>query len=176
MNNREIPVDDQQNEQEAAPAEEQQVQSSQAERSEPDAQQLRDQLLRTMADMENMRRRHRQEQQTTIQFANEGLLKEILPIFDDFNRSVEAGGKSRDFDSFYSGVQMITGKLQKALEKLNVRKIETVGAPFDFNLHEAIMRQPSDKPEDTILMEVEPGYIYGDRVIRHAKVIVSAGS
>jgi molecular chaperone GrpE len=173
MNNREIPVDDQQNEQGTSTAAEQ---SPSGERSEPDAQQLRDQLLRTMADMENMRRRHRQEQQQMVQYANEGLLKEILPIFDDFNRSVEAGEKSKDFDSFYSGVQMVTGKLQKALEKLNVKKIPTVGASFDVNLHDAIMRQPSDQPEDTILMEVEPGYTYGDRVLRHAKVIVSAGS
>jgi len=139
-------------------------------------QRLRDQAIRAVADLENFRRRAQQEREQFIQYANERLLQSMLPVIDDFQRSVESGGQSRDFESFYQGVSMIHDKLFKILESQGVRKIETVGRPFDVELHEALMRQPSEAPEDTVISELEPGYTYGDRVLRHAKVIVSAGS
>lgn len=139
-------------------------------------QRLRDQAIRAVADLENFRRRAQQEREQFIQYANERLLQSMLPVIDDFQRSVESGGQSQDFESFYQGVSMIHDKLFKILESQGVRKIETVGRPFDVELHEALMRQPSEAPEDTVISELEPGYTYGDRVLRHAKVIVSAGS
>jgi len=66
--------------------------------------------------------------------------------------------------------------MKKLLEGQGGTKIKTVGEPFDVELHEALMRQPSDAPEDTVISELEPGYMFGDKVLRHAKVIVSAGS
>ena len=71
---------------------------------------------------------------------------------------------------------MIDGKFQKLLESHGVKKIETVGQDFDVHLHDALLRQPSDAPEGTVIGELEPGFTYGDKVLRHAKVIVSAGS
>ncbi len=143
---------------------------------EQENKQLREQMIRALADLENIRRRAQQERSETIEYANERLLREILPIIDDFRRSVDAGGQSKDFESFYQGVSMIDGKLQKLLESQKVKKMETVGSEFDVNLHDAMMRQPSDAPEGTVIGELEPGYMYGDKVLRHAKVIVSAGS
>lgn len=143
---------------------------------EQENQQLRDRALRAVADLENFRRRAEQERYQTVQYANERLLKDLLPIVDDFRRSVQAGEQSSDFDAFFKGVAMVSDKINRTLESLGVKKIESVGQPFNVNFHEALMRQPSDAPEDTVITELEPGYMYGDRVLRHAKVIVSAGN
>ncbi len=143
---------------------------------EQENQRLRDQAIRAVADLENFRRRAAQERDQVVQYANERLLKAVLPIVDDFHRSVESGEQNKDFQSFYQGITMIYDKLRKILDAQGVKKIETAGEPFNVDLHEALMRQPSDAPEDTVISELEPGYMYGDRVLRHAKVIVSAGS
>ena len=136
---------------------------------------LRDQRLRAIADLDNARRRAEQDVMTTVQYANEGLLKKILPIVDDFERSVESTTEEQGMDPFVKGVAMIRNKFAKLLEEEGVTKIKALGEPFDVEFHEAMMRQPSDEPEDIILNELEPGYIYKGKVIRHAKVIVSAG-
>ena len=135
---------------------------------------MRDQRLRAIADLDNARRRAEQDVLTTVQFANEGLLKKFLPIVDDFERSIENATKEQGEDPFVQGVTMIRSKLVKLLEEEGVEKMEALGQPFDVEFHEAMMRQPSDEPEDTILTELEPGYIYKGKVLRHAKVIVSA--
>jgi molecular chaperone GrpE len=143
---------------------------------EAENKRLRDQALRAVADLENLRRRTQQEQARTIEYANERLLQHLLPIIDDFRRSVEAGTQSKDFDNFYQGVQMVNTKLDKLLESQGVKKMDVVGQQFDVNLHDALMRQPSDAPEGTVITELEPGFMYGGKVLRHAKVIVSAGN
>lgn len=143
---------------------------------ERENQQLRDRALRAVADLDNVRRRAEQERGETIRYANEKLLKQLLPIVDDFRRSVQAGEQSTDFDAFFKGVSMVSDKIGKVLESLGVKKMEAVGQPFDVHLHEALLNQPSDAPENTVITEIEPGYMYGDKVLRHAKVIVSAGS
>lgn len=137
---------------------------------------LRDQALRSLAEVENVRRRSAAERESVIQYANEGLLRELLPIVDDFRRSVESGEKARDFEPFFQGISMINDKFSRLLEQRDVKRITTVGEEFNVELHEALMRQPSDAPEGTIVGEIEPGYTYGGKVIRHARVIVSAGS
>jgi molecular chaperone GrpE len=137
---------------------------------------LRDQALRAVADLENVRRRAITEREQVVRYANERLLQSILPIVDDLARSVESGAQTKDFESFFQGVSMINDKMRKLLETQGVTRIEPVGEAFDVELHEALMRQPSEAPEDTVIAELEPGYRYGDRVLRHAKVIVSAGS
>lgn len=139
-------------------------------------QALREKTLRAIADLENIRRRSQQEAQNTIQYANERLLRELLPVVDDINRSVEAGGQSKDFDSFYQGVAMVRDKVMRVLESQGVKPMKVVGTTFDVAQHEALLRQPSEAPEDTVVGEIETGYTYGERVLRHAKVIVSAGS
>lgn len=184
MSTREIPIDEPEgtmndsNADEAQAAAQPELESPEMriEALEDEKNRLRDQALRAVADLENFRRRAMAERQQIIEYANERLLRELLPIVDDFTRSVESGSQTRDFDGFFQGVTMISGKLLKLLEQQGVKKIETAGMEFDVNLHEALMRQPSDAPEDTVISELEPGYMYGDRVLRHAKVIVSAGT
>jgi molecular chaperone GrpE len=143
---------------------------------EAENQQLRDKALRAVAEVENVRRRSESERLQTLEYANEQLLRKILPIVDDFERSVSSGTQTKDFEAFFKGIEIVHANLLKTLERIGVRRMETVGKPFDVHLHEAIMRQPSDAPEDTIITDVEAGYTYHDRVLRHAKVIISAGS
>jgi molecular chaperone GrpE len=186
MSKREIPIDDSKtsgtggDESAEAAASESGMEGGLEERLsalEQENQRLRDQAIRAVADLDNYRRRAMQEREQLVQYANERLLRSVLPIVDDFQRSVDSGAQSKDFESFYQGVSMIYGKLQKILDAQGVKKIETsVGEPFNVDLHEALMRQPSDAPEDTVISELEPGYTYGEKVLRHAKVIVSAGS
>ncbi|MBC8145794.1 MAG: nucleotide exchange factor GrpE [bacterium] len=142
---------------------------------EAENQQLRDKALRSVADLENVRRRAETERQQTLEYANEQLLRQLLPVVDDFERSVESGGKTPDFEALFRGIQLIHSNLAKLFERIGVKRMATVGEPFDVHLHEAVMRQPSELPEDTVVIEVEPGYMYHDRVLRHAKVIISAG-
>ena len=142
---------------------------------ETETEGLREQRLRAIAELDNARRRAQQDVLNTVRYANEDLLKKFLPIVDDFNRSVESGAETKDFNSFFEGITLIKNKLMKLLEELDVKQIEALGEPFNVDFHEALMRQPSDKPEDTVVAELEPGYLYKDKVIRHTKVIVSAG-
>ncbi len=180
MSKREIPIDDLQD----SGVEENETQQTsnvgdleeRLSALELENQRLRDQAIRAVADLENFRRRAVQEREQVMQYSNERLLQSILPVVDDFGRSVESGEQNKDFPSFYQGVLMIYNKLLKILDVQGVKRIEALGQPFDVDLHEALMRQPSDAPEDTVISELEAGYTYGDRVLRHAKVIVSAGS
>jgi molecular chaperone GrpE len=137
--------------------------------------QLRDLLLRRSAEFENYKRRVEQESLTTIRMANEGLILAILPIMDDLERSLKAGKSSNDPAAFYRGVELIAQKLVKVLESQNVRAFESTGQPFDVHRHDALLQVPkADVPPHTIIEEVERGYEMHEKVIRHAKVVVSA--
>jgi molecular chaperone GrpE len=181
MNKREIPIDDSQEKTtgetiDAAGATSDSSAEERVAQLEQENSRLREQALRAVADLDNYRRRAQAEREQIVLYGNERLLRSLLPIVDDFQRSVGSGAQTKDFESFFQGVSMINDKLAKMLEAQGVKRMETVGQPFSVDLHEALMRQPSDAPEDTVITELEPGYMYGDKVLRHAKVIVSAGS
>lgn len=177
----EIPIEDGQEheEQQGAEVEETTDQSDDLEARiaelEKENASLKEARLRAVADLDNARRRAQNDVANTVQYANEGLLTKILPILDDFHRSVDAGAESRDFESFFEGISLIRKKMAQTLSEIGVERIETVGKEFNVDEHEALMQQPSDEPEGTVVAELEPGYRYKDRVIRHAKVIVSGG-
>ena len=141
---------------------------------ESENESLRDQRLRAVADLDNARRRAEQDVLNTVHFANEGLLKKILPIVDDFERSIDSRVGQGEADPFFNGVSMILNKLHKLMEEQGVEKIDAEGKEFDVEFHEAMMRQPSDRPEGTVLQVLEPGYTYKGKVIRHSKVIVAS--
>jgi molecular chaperone GrpE len=144
---------------------------------EASVNQLKDQLLRKAAEFENYKRRVENEAIATIQFANERLLEELLPVIDDFERSLKAGKGKQDFTSLYSGIELIYQKLMKVLETQGMKSYESIGKPFDTDFHHAMMQMPKEGvPPHTVIEEVEKGYILNDKVLRHAKVIVSADS
>ena len=110
-------------------------------------------------------------------FAKVDILTELLPVVDDFHRSMKLGRESKDPGAVARGVELIHQKLMKFLESQGVKTMETVGKEFDVRYHDALLQvQRDDVPPHTIVEEVEKGYFLDDRVIRHAKVIVSTSS
>ncbi len=134
----------------------------------------KDLLYRKAAEFENFKKRSENEAASIIKFANEGLIADLLPVLDDFERSLKAAKTTKEFDSLYKGIELIYQKLFKNLEKRGVKSFETVGKEFNVEYHDALLQMPrEDVAPHTVLEEVEKGYKLHDRVIRHAKVIVS---
>jgi molecular chaperone GrpE len=134
-----------------------------------------DRLLRLQADFDNNRKRLEKERQEFAKFANEGIILELLNILDDLERAVElAQSGHEDFAAFKKGTEMILAHLYELLKEHGIKPIEARGKIFDPHFHEALM-QAEDKaaPENTILEEMQKGYLLNDRVIRTAKVKVS---
>ena len=148
------------------------------ERVEKERDDFRDQLLRKSAEFENYRRRTMKEKQDLIDFANEHLIIKILPVVDDLHTALEVAKKSTDPAGFLKGIEMIYIKAIKIFEDAGVFPIETgPGEPFNVEMHEALAHMPSnDAPEGHILQEIQRGYTLREKVIRHTKVVTSAGN
>ncbi len=137
-------------------------------------EELKDSLLRKVAEFENYKRRTEKDQLNLLEYAAESVLLKIIPIFDDLNRSLEHIDETDNVESIKEGLKLVVDKFRKTLEEVGVKKIETKDKQFDYNYHEALMQQNVEGvPPHTIVTEVEPGYIYKDKVLKHAKVIVS---
>lgn len=137
---------------------------------------LKDQLLRRTADMENMRKRMARERVQLFEDARVNALREFLPVNDDLQRAVAAADATEVPPSILDGIRMVADKFNDTLFRHGMTRIDTAGVPFDVNLHEALLRQApttEDMEPNTVMAILEPGYRLGDRVIRHAKVIVS---
>lgn len=148
---------------------------SKPEEFEKQLAQMKDLLLRKAAEFENYKRRAESEGVTLIKFANEDLIAEILPVLDDLERSLKLSKDRKDFESFFRGVELIYQKLFKILESRGVKTFETVGKEFSVHYHDALLQIPNENvPPHTVIEEIEKGYTLNEKVIRHAKVIVSA--
>jgi molecular chaperone GrpE len=134
----------------------------------------KDRYTRLAADFDNFKKRTNREREEIHRFANEQLLRAILPIFDDFNRTLKATETASDVVAIREGVELVSRRLMSSLEKQGIRRIETQNQPFDSNLHEAIASMPgSEDQKGQILEEVEQGFLYHDKVIRFSKVIIA---
>jgi len=135
---------------------------------------LQDQHLRMRAEFENSRKRMSKEKQEAIDFANQSLILDIIPIIDDFERAIKSSETSKDFASFHEGISMIEKRLLSQLEsKWGLKRFDSEGKPFDFNFHEAINTEKSaDVSEPQVAEDYVKGYTLKDRVIRTAKVKV----
>jgi molecular chaperone GrpE len=144
------------------------------EQLEKEASEYKDRLLRKAAEFENYKRRTENDQLNLLKYAAESFIIKLLPIVDDFERSLQHIDNTKDVDSLKQGIKLVYDKLIKVLDDQGVKKIESIGKPFDVHYHEAILQRKADGVEPhTVLDEVEKGYVYKDRVIRHTKVIVS---
>jgi len=134
-----------------------------------------DRLLRLQAEFDNAKKRMQKQQQEFIKYANEEIILEVLGILDDLERSVEAReANHQDPQAFLKGVEMILSHLYEMLKKHGVKPIEAKGKVFDPNQHEALMTSENNGyPENTVLEELQKGYLLEDRVIRTTKVKVS---
>jgi molecular chaperone GrpE len=143
------------------------------EQLEADAKEASNRYLRLAADFDNFKKRARQEQSETIQFANAGLIEKLLPVVDNFHRVLESAPPEVD-DAWLKGVSLTLQQLDELLTSQGVSPIESVGTLFDPSLHEAIGHEESDEhPEDTVVSEVRRGYRLNDKVVRPALVRVA---
>lgn len=137
----------------------------------------KERALRAAADLENFRRRSAVEAQNARKYANEGLIYDLLPVLDSFQRAVEAADKTQNFEALKSGVDLIQRQLDDVLKKVGLEVIPAVGEPFDPNVHQAVMQvEPEDgQPPHIVVDELRPGYKLNDRVLRPTLVKVTSG-
>lgn len=137
---------------------------------------LRDQLLRTAADFDNFRKRARREQDDATRRGRETTLKDLLPVFDNLERAVAHAESSADAKAVSDGLRMVMKQFVDTLDRMGVKRVLTVGQPFDPSRHEAIQHMESkDHPAGTVVTEVQGGYAIGDFLVRPALVVVSKG-
>ncbi|MFA6978071.1 MAG: nucleotide exchange factor GrpE [Ignavibacteriaceae bacterium] len=143
-------------------------------KADTEKKELQDRLLRKVAEFDNYKRRTENEFSNLLKYAAENFIKKILPVVDDFERSLKHLSESDENSSVTEGIKMIYDKLAKILDDQGVKKIESVGKPFDVHFHEALLQKKDEtQPPHAVLDELETGYLYQDKVIRHAKVIVN---
>lgn len=143
-----------------------------------DAEVWKEQYLRTVAEFDNFKKRQQKENAQVVAFANERLMADILPVIDDMERAIKAAQSleitDQKIQQHVQGFEFIYKKLMKVLESKGLKAMESIGKPMDIHLHDALMQiDAPDKEPNTILDEHEKGYYLNDKVIRHAKVIVS---
>ena len=142
-----------------------------AEKLEADLAEKDAQMLRLRADFDNFRRRSAKEREELAAVVTQGILTDMLPLLDNFERALSAEGS--DLDSFRAGVSMIYKQMQEALAKNGLEVIDTKDKKFDPNFHQAVMRvQDPEKEDDTIEQELQKGYMVKGRVIRPSMVQV----
>ena len=142
-----------------------------AEKLEADLAEKDAQMLRLRADFDNFRRRSAKEREELTAVVTQGILTDMLPLLDNFERALSAEGS--DLDSFRAGVSMIYKQMQEALAKNGLEVIDTKDKKFDPNFHQAVMRvQDPEKEDDTIEQELQKGYMVKGRVIRPSMVQV----
>ena len=129
-------------------------------------------LKRVAADFENYRKRVAREQESLVARAHERLVKELLPVLDDLERAL-AAAEQHEEATLEEGVRLVHQELKAALKREGLAEIETNGR-FDPHVHEALLSQPSEAEEGSVLEVVQKGYKLGDRVVRPARVVVAA--
>jgi len=141
---------------------------------EQERDEFRNLLQRTRADFENYQKRTQRDQAQERRYSHGGLALDLLPILDNFDRAVAAAKQAGESGPLVQGVAMIQNQVLDALKRNGITRIEAMGQPFDPNLHQAVMQQPSaDKPPSTVLDVLEQGFMIHDRVLRPARVIVA---
>ncbi len=133
-----------------------------------------DGLLRAMAELENFRQRKNKELADQEKYAPMKLARDILPVWDNLGRALEAAPADESVQGFVEGVRMVYDQLLDVLAKNHVVRIPTEGERFDPNVHESIAMFPSDAEPNTVINEARPGFMLHDRVVRHAQVVIAA--
>jgi molecular chaperone GrpE len=134
-----------------------------------------DRLLRALAEVDNVKRRTQRERDEYVRYANESLIRELLPVLDNFDRALEAARASGEAVKVVEGVALIQRELLKVIERAGAARYSALGERFDPNRHEATGRAvTAGQPPDTVVFEIAPGYTLNGRVLRPAQVVVAA--
>lgn len=137
-------------------------------------QRLKDQYVRTLADMDNLRKRTTREKEEIAKFANEGLLRDILPVIDNLERAVEHSDKTDDSGGLLEGVRMTLTQFTQVLSRFGVEMVDAAGQPFDPAFHQAIGQlESADLPVNTVMVEMQKGYQLNERLLRPAFVLLA---
>jgi molecular chaperone GrpE len=148
-------------------------------KAEQAAQENYDRLLRVSAEFDNYKKRSVREMQDAIKYANEKLAGDLLTVVDNLERAVESATTSQcaKDDPFLQGVSLVLDDVVKILERYHVKPIKAFGEPFDPALHQAMMREATDDyPPNTVVREMQKGYLIQDRLLRPTLVAVSAAT
>ena len=166
----------------SAPAEETQTHAEAVDESQPEEQDAavdeltkwRDMAMRTAAEYDNYRKRCVKDREEFTRYANRSLLEELLPVFDNFEMGMQMAGQDTS-SMIYIGMSMVQKQLTDFLAGQGVEVIPAeVGQMFDHNVHEAIMSEPSDQPEGTIIRIIRKGYNLRGRLLRPVNVVTAA--
>jgi molecular chaperone GrpE len=134
-----------------------------------------DRLLRAVAEADNVRRRAQRDKEEFARYANEALIRDLLPALDNFDRALEAARTAGEAAKVVEGVELIRREFLRALEKHGVTRYSALGERFDPNRHDAAARVvTATEPPDTVVGEIAPGYMLNGRVLRAAQVAVAA--
>ena len=132
---------------------------------------LKDRLLRSLADFDNFRRRAERDRSEYVQFAATEMVRDLIPVVDDFRRAMKVETADREYAK---GIEMIYQRLMEMLKKAGLEVIEATGKPFDPNRHQAVDRvQTDDLPDQTVLEEYQSGYNFKGKLLRPAMVKVA---
>ena len=147
------------------------------EKAQLEASEMKSRYLRSVADMENFRKRITREKQELLRSAAAGVVESLLPILDNMKLGLQAAEQHPDAKDVTIGFKMVEEQLKKSLEEQGLKEIIPNGESFDPNLHECVAHQPSDTvDEDKIIETVRAGYQLNERLLRAANVIVSSGA
>lgn len=138
-----------------------------------DATEWHDQLLRLGAEFENYKKRMQKEKSDLMKFGNESLLKAVLPILDNLERAIDHGKKKNENGPLFQAVEITLRQLLNILERFGVKPVPALGEAFDPEKHEAISQAESDQEPNRVISELEKGYLFHERLLRPAKVLVS---
>jgi molecular chaperone GrpE len=143
-------------------------------KKDEEARQLQDRVLRMAAEVENTRKRLEREKSEGICFANESLIRDLLPVIDNLERAIEHGSREADLPGLLEGVRMTLKGFSDTLSRFGCVPFDSLGKPFDPNYHEAVMQQESEEvPDMTVVQEFQKGYTLKDRLVRPAMVVVA---
>jgi molecular chaperone GrpE len=135
---------------------------------------LQDKMLYFQAEFENFKKLKAREKQEVLKFGNETLLQELIPVLDNMDMALEHASHADDVKAIAEGVKLTFNQFLKVLEKSGVERLEAVGKKFDPNLHEALYQEErNDMEPDTVVSEVQKGYLLNGRVVRPSRVSVS---
>jgi molecular chaperone GrpE len=144
------------------------------EKKDAECKDVYDRLLRTLADFDNYKKRVSKDKDDLIRYGNEKLVRELLPVIDNFERAIGQADNAPESKALKEGIEMILKQFLAVLEKYGVKYFPAVGQPFDPNKHEAMVQQESSEHEDnTVISEFQKGYHLHDRLLRPAMVVVA---
>lgn len=143
-------------------------------KKEEELRKLHDKYLRICADFENYKKRNIKEQMEFAKYANEKILRELLPVIDNLDRAILHSKETRDFKGLIEGVELTYKQFLDSLGRFGVKVVQSIGEPFDPSKHQAMGQIESDKYEENIVIEeLQKGYLLEDRILRPALVNIS---